>query len=131
MPKDLTTLIHRAAQTIRRSKPVTLALPLANPEPEVPLIELIAKGMPVTEQTLLPRKGKGIDPRKPWMGQGTMELVPTPSLPDWETVKLQEALRKAMTQAKLGRRLTLSQQRLLAKHKLDRAMSKLRKPLGE
>jgi len=140
MPKDLMELVNRAAQALGKPKPAPTLVIEPQAKPALPLVNLLSNAIPAPtsfeeamDQALAlgPKARPGPDPRKPWIGKGTMELVPVLSLPDWEAVKLQEALRKAVAQAKLGRRLTLSQRRLLAKHKLDRAMSKLRKPLGE
>jgi hypothetical protein len=110
------------------------------PEPALPLANLIGNAIPPPtsfEQAMdaalaqPARKGKGIDPRKPWIGQGDMEVVAAQDLPDWEAAKAQEALRIAITRAKLGQRLTFAQRKLLAQHGLARAMVKFRKPQGE
>lgn len=139
MPKDLTTLVERALLRLSGQHVPTIVVE-EPPKPTLPLGHLLGNAIPAPtsfeqamDQALAhsPRVGKGVDPRKPWVGQGDMEVVQATDLPDWPAVKLQEALRKAVAQAKLGRRLTFAQRQLLAKHNLARAMSKLRKPIGE
>lgn len=139
MGKDLTTMVERALLRLSgKHVPATVVEP--SPEPALPLGHLLGNAVPAPtnfeqamDQALAlgPKARVGPDPRKPWIGQGGMELVPVPDLPDWPAVKLQEALRVAATRARLGQRLTLAQRRLLANHGLARAMSKLRKPIGE
>ncbi len=137
MPIDLKELTARAAQTISgrprplpEAKPETVLHLPEGPRPR-PLAEALAKGMPEPDPALPPREGKGVDPRKTWVSLGPITTEPLAELPDWETAKRQEALRVAVTRAKLGQRLTLAQRRLLANHNLQRAMVRLRKPLGE
>lgn len=136
---DLTSMVERALLRLSGQHVPTIVV-VEPPKPALPLANLLGNAIPAPtsfeeamDQALAhsPRVGKGVDPRKPWIGQGGMEVVQATDLPDWQAVKAQEALRIATTRAKLGQRLTFAQRKLLANHGLARAMVKFRKPIGE
>lgn len=133
-------LVNKVAQALGKPKPVPTLFVEPQANPALPLANLLGNAVPVPtnfEQAMdqalaAPARHKlGIDPRRPWIGQGEMEVVQAADLPDWEAVKAQEALRIATIQAKLGQRLSFAQRKLLANHGLARAMVKFRKLQGE
>lgn len=136
MGQDLKRLVAALA---KKNQPTAVELGQSNPFPQRPLAELLGKPEPEPTQFELDLFGggnaprvKGVNPYLPYYGRGSVEVkglseTGEPQLAPMEKVKLNNALAKA----KLGKRLTLAERRLLGKHNLARLMVRLRPSKGE
>lgn len=135
MGEDLKRILS-GLRKVGQGKPLVVE---AKPEPERPMAEALAEGLPEPTQFELDfglreeaPKRKGVNPYLPYYSKGSVEVknlseTDEPKLPPMEKVKLNNALAKA----KLGKRLTLAERRTLGKHNLARIMVRFRPKGGD